>query len=139
VDYDILLGSRLKNSTADLLKRANVHRLILDVVRERYPPTLIAIGPPNRENEPADHVAAAREMLHLLARFLSIPTITLDTDDISRVLKKHRRESLARAVERRLETPIGGDRWVVLATATALVGAELFSGKQKPAGQRKMQ
>lgn len=122
LDCDVLLGSKLKNSTATLLKKAAVHRLVLDIVLERTPPAILALGPPLNTKEPPEHIEAVRYMLRMVARTINIPVVEMDMQLICQTLGLDER-SLARKVRKQLQHPLGSrDRRLLIATAVAIAG-----------------
>jgi len=65
---ELLKGIRLNGASLphDLQRKAGHHVKILTVVLERFPPMLIAVGPPALPTEPEFHTEAARFVLRLL-------------------------------------------------------------------------
>lgn len=65
---ELLKGIRLNGATLpnDLRRKVGHHVKILGVVLERFPATLIAVGPPAIPSEPEFHTEAARFVLRLL-------------------------------------------------------------------------
>lgn len=130
IDHDILLGGRVKDSLAAIAKKAYVHALVLDVVFERDPPVVLAIGPPSRK-EPPEYIAAVQLMLATLARKFGVRITLLDEALMNDILTPSPRESLERVVSRRLGSPLGSsDRRIVLAAAIALAGGILVERGQ---------
>lgn len=122
IDHDVLLGGRIKGSLADLPKKAHVHALVLDVVLERDPPQVIALGPPCNLKEAPEYVQAAIAMLKQMASRAGVPVIDMPEALLLKALCLPR-ESLPRAVNRLLgqETPLGtDDPRLVRAVGTAL-------------------
>lgn len=64
---DLLKGIRTHGTKTlfDLQKKARIHVKILDVILERFPPLIIAVGPAAISTEPELHVEAARLVLRL--------------------------------------------------------------------------
>lgn len=122
VDHDVLLGGRVKSSTADLSKKAHVHELVLSVVLERDPPQVIAIGPACNSKEPPEYVQAAIAMLNREAMRIGVSVTHVSEENLHKTLCLPR-ESLPRAVNRLLgpETPLDtDDPRLVRAVGTAL-------------------
>lgn len=131
IDHDILLGGRIEDSLTAIAKKAYVHALILDVVFERDPPLVLAIGPPCNRKEPPAHIAAVQLMLVTLARKFGVRITSLDETLMNTILTPSPRESLQRVVSRRLGTPLdSSDRRIVLASAIALAGGVLVERGQ---------
>lgn len=127
LDHDVLLGGRIP--LAAFAKKAYVHALILDVVFERDPPALLAIGPPCNPKEPVEHLFAVAVMLKTLANKFRVNVLDVDARLLGEALTLSPRESLLRVVNRRLKTPLDSDdKRRVLATATALAGAARLGG-----------
>lgn len=66
--WELLKGIWMRGATApaELQKKAKAHRLVLDIVLERWQPMLIAVGPPALTKEPKLQVEATRFVLRLL-------------------------------------------------------------------------
>lgn len=64
---ELLKGIWMRGATApaELQKKAKAHRMVLDIVLERWQPVLIAVGPPALPKEPAIQVDAARFVLRV--------------------------------------------------------------------------
>lgn len=127
VDHDILLGGHFKKSIATLAKKAYAHALILDVVFERNPPTVLAIGPACNAGEPLDHLDAVRTMLSLISGQFGVRVTSIDEPLMHSALGLGAKETLGRAVTRTLGGPLdSSDRRLVLAVGIALAGARLL-------------
>lgn len=121
IDHDVLLGGRVSETT-DLAKKAHVHALVLEVVLERDPPQIIALGPPCNAKEPKEHVDAAVAMIRQLAARTSARALVFGEAHLVAALCLPR-ESLPRAVNRLLgpTQPIDtDDRRLVRAVAASL-------------------
>lgn len=125
---ELLKGIRLNGATlpTDFVRKAQQHAKILRVVLERFPPVLIAVGPPARPKEPELRIEAARLVLRLLVSELNQMGVPL------RHMEWRTKEEIA--------TVLGLDKWrsvldgrignqgrlkkpaVRLAAATALAG-----------------
>jgi Holliday junction resolvasome RuvABC endonuclease subunit len=127
VDHDILLGGYLKKSVAALAKKAYAHTLILDVVFERNPPTVLAIGPACNPGEPVEHLDAVRTMLSLISSRFGVRATVFDDESMQAALGLKPKETLGRAVTRVLGAPLdSADRRLVLAAGIALAGVQLL-------------
>lgn len=127
IDHDILLGGHLKKSLADLSKKAYAHALILDVVFERNPPAVLAIGPACNAGEPPEHLWAVRTMLEALAGNFGVRIGSIDEPRMHAALNLGPKENLGRAVNRALGGPSdSSDRRLVLADAIAVSAARLL-------------
>lgn len=127
IDHDILLGGHLKKSLADLAKKAYAHALILDVVFERNPPAVLAIGPSCNPGEPTEHLWAVRTMLAAVAGNFGVRIADLDEARMGAALDLKPKETLGRAVTRGLGGPSdSSDRRLVLADAIAIAGSRLL-------------
>jgi hypothetical protein len=102
-------------------KRSRVHQLVLSVVAERWPPTVVCIGPPLDPREPELHVQATLVMLRAVAAAMGVPIQRIESEaELFRRLDA-RPPRLGPAVQRRLTSPLGTrDRRIVLATAAAV-------------------
>lgn len=127
IDHDILLGGHLKKSLADLSKKAYAHALILDVVFERNPPAVLAIGPACNAGEPPEHLWAVRTMLEALAGNFGVRIASLDESRMQEALNQGPKETLGRAVNRAVGAPSdSSDRRLVLADGIAVAAARLL-------------
>lgn len=121
IDHDVLTGGRIKETLADLAKKAYVHGLILSVVLERDPPLMLAIGPACNPKDPPEHVLAARAVLTALAMRFRVQVVDVSEEDVHRALAPEAGVSLSRIVHRHLSGMIGSnDRRVAMAAAVAL-------------------
>lgn len=136
IDKDVLLGPRIKEGVVDLVKKAYVHYLILDVILEREletfgkaprPTTVLAIGPPCNPKEPPERVQAVRVMLTTLAEKFGVPVVSVDETCLREALDPSPRESWIRVADRRLSEPLDTkDGKIVLAVVVALAGNAIF-------------
>lgn len=127
IDHDILLGGHLKKSLAGLAKKAYAHALILDVVFERNPPAVLAIGPPCNPGEPSEHLEAVRTMLALVSGQFGVRIAPIDEPLMTTELELAPKETLGRAVNRALGAPLdSSDRRLVLAVGIAITCSRLL-------------
>lgn len=68
LDHDVVRGARTQAATpeSELRRKAGIPLKILEVVIERAPPVVIAVGPPGFESEPTLHIQMCRVALRLL-------------------------------------------------------------------------
>jgi len=94
---------------------------------DRWPPTVIALGPPSTPEEPLESVVLMRTAMFELGRSLRVPVVLFDSaEDLGRGLGAHdlgRGNGLKSLVKRRIRSFTSNKKRVVLATATALAGA----------------
>lgn len=135
VDSDILYARTLMEGAAGVIKRFNVHRLVLGVVTERYVPLVLAIGPNSDSSEPSDHVETMCNLLRAMATGVGIRVRDMRTKaDICAVLGV-RETGIGRAVNKNLHRGLASrDRRIVLATAAALAAAKAPESHQSAAG-----
>ncbi len=128
IDQDTLFGPRVGQGLVNLAKKAYAHRLILDVVFERDPPTALAIGPAWNPKEPPEYVDAVGIMLEALAQASRVQVMKLSQLQIDALLVPIApRESLLRIVNRHLSNPLSvGDRKLSLALGIALTAGLLL-------------
>lgn len=115
---------------AGCVRRANLHRLILEVVFERAEPELIlGLAPPYAKNETEEEVGAVRAMIEQLAQSMGARTASFDSADslcdaFGDVLGEPTRpRNLRQGVETYLVTPPPAGRPLLEATAAALIAA----------------
>jgi len=124
LDNDVLHAGRgvVPRTAAEIAKRWRAHTLILDVVFERNPPALLAVGPPADSSEPAEHVFAARLAAKGIATLLRIPWRDYASmPDLLGALGVDRPRIMTSEVKRSLRGVLGTrDRRVLTATAAAI-------------------
>jgi hypothetical protein len=145
VDCDVLRGTG-HAETAPIWKvgkSARVHRMVMGVVFERDPPTVLALGPPLNPEEPEGHIEIVRGVLVAMATGLKARIVTFDErKQVQRTLERMydgRMEvgerGLRKAVRCALTEPLPTvNRRVMLATAVALAGAHEVRSPPEPSG-----
>jgi Holliday junction resolvasome RuvABC endonuclease subunit len=124
LECNVLAGTRMKN--VHTLKRCYSHHLVLQVLLERHPPMLIALGPALSAKEPAEYVGAMRTMIRTCAELIRIPLLEFENEsEITATLKYGDAARRPRRLNGLVAYHLGGplpsrDRRAVLATATAL-------------------
>jgi len=127
IDCDLLAGSRMASSS--IWTRCNAHRLILTVILERHPPTVLALGPPVERGEPPEFVTEMRLMMRSIAALIRVPVVEYSEEEsvitaldfgAARSRAKRRLNGL---VAHHLGMRHSTNRRIVLATATALAAA----------------
>lgn len=127
VDHDVLHARPLSpESFTNPYKRGRIHQMVLGVVAERYPPSLLVIGPVLDPREEPAHVQASRDVLAKMAEHFRMALVSLDTRDAITAVLQSEGKSLGRAVNQLLDEPLDSrDRRIVLATAAGLAGWRL--------------
>lgn len=101
------------------------HRLIFDVIFERWPPGVIALGPPSEKDEPIEWVIFMRSAMFELGKSLNVPVQLYDHESsILRTLNRpDERSGLKTLIKRQLPEFRSNKRRIILSTATAMAGA----------------
>ena len=131
LDADILPGSRLVKgelTLAQLVKRFQVHRMLLSVVWERHLPLVLAIGPPAGREPPVNAETAAGILASLGVAF-GVPVIHVSRKELQKAFHCNQKRKLAAVVGQNLLHPIGSrDKRLVAAAATAMYGVAVHGG-----------
>jgi hypothetical protein len=123
---EVMPGPR-KRRDVTAIRRYHAHKLMFDIIFDRWPPAVIAIGPPSAPEEPLESVVLMRTAMFELGRSLRVPVVLFDrAEDVGRGLGAYdlsRGNGLKSLVKRRIESFTSNKKRVVLATATAMAGA----------------
>jgi hypothetical protein len=103
---------------------------MLDIFFDRWPPGVIALGPPSDKQEPIEWIIFMRTAIFELGKSLQVPVLLFDSDEaIARTLgaRTRGRGSGLKALIRRKMPGFGSNkRRVILSTATALAGVAQY-------------
>lgn len=133
---DVLKGVKPAGNAERLREKVSIHMKVFEVVLERFPPTVIAIGPPAVKSEPRLYIESARFVLGMLVARLQREGLPVELmswrtrDELVDVLEA---PSWSSALVGRLE-PMKRvkTRAVKVAAATALAaGSLVIAGKYK--------
>ena len=121
-DSDLLNGTR--NHGVSGAKRLYTHMLIVGTVLERFPPAVIAVGPPVSRNEPEEWVMLMRAGIFAAGYALKIPVLVFENDyALVRAMGatgNGRGNGIKFMIEKTLARPFrSNERRLLLATATA--------------------
>ena len=124
--YEVMPGPRKKRGVSHY-RRYNAHRLILSTLFERWPPTVIGLGPPSTDDEPLEWVVFMRTAIFEVGRMLRVPVELFDTDErMGLVLGSpdlRRGNGLKSLIRRQLPEFKSNKKRVIMATAAAMAGA----------------
>ena len=122
--WEVMPGPR-KRRNVSASRRYHAHKLMLDMIFDRWPPTVIALGPRSTDDEPIEWVTFMRTAIFSLGQAIRVPVVLFDTDlqialgmgveDTSRGLKT--------LVRQQMPTFNSNKRRVIVATAAAIAGA----------------
>lgn len=130
---EVMPGPR-KRRGVTLIRRYRAHRLMFDIIFDRWPPSVIALGPPSAPEEPLESIVLMRTAMFELGRSLRVPVVLFDrAEDVGRGLGAcdlSRGNGLKSLVRRRIESFSSNKKRVVLATATAMAGALKITNHQ---------
>lgn len=100
---------------------------MLSAIFDRWPPAVIALGPPSTDDEPLEWVVFMRAGLFEIGKYLRIPVVLFDTDEkIAEGLGAEgvgRGNGLKTLIRKRMASFNSNKRRVILSTATAMAGA----------------
>jgi hypothetical protein len=135
VDSDVLYARTLLEGAAGVIKRFNVHRLVLGVVTERYVPMTLAIGPNADNSEAQEQVDAMCALLRAMAAGVRITVFEVRTKPALCGVLQVKETGIGRCVNRSLHRGLASrDRRIVLATAAALAAAKMPRPEQPAVG-----
>jgi hypothetical protein len=124
--WEVMPGPRKRRGVTHQ-RRYRAHKLMFDIIFDRWPPAVISIGPRSTDDEPLEWVMFMRAAMFELGKSLRVP-VTLFDDDRALALglgaeAGARGSGLKTLVRRRLPEFCSNKRRVILATATAIAGA----------------
>ncbi len=124
---EVMPGPRKKRAVP-ASRRYHAHKLMFDMIFDRWPPAVIALGPPSTPDEPLEWVVFMRTAMFELGKSLRVPVVLFDTDEeVARGLGMAQGRSggggLKALIRRQLPTFSSNKRRVILSTATAMAGA----------------
>lgn len=125
--WEVMPGPRKKRGVPPH-RRYHAHKLMLDIIFYRWPPAVIALGPPSSDEEKLEWVVLMRTAVFELGRSLKVPVVLFDTDDAIAtglgVVDLHTRGSGLKALVQKQLPDFGSNKKrLILATATAIAGA----------------
>ncbi len=126
--HEVLSGPRKKRGVSHH-RRYNAHRLMFEIFFDRWPPAVIALGPPGSRNEPLEWIVFMRTAIFELGKGVGVPVLCYEDDaSIARVLAPEEpRTGLKILIQRRLPDFGSNKRRTILSTASAMAGAVKIS------------
>lgn len=108
---------------------------MISVALERWPPVIVALGPPVTEAEPLEYLLAMRSGIQSVAELFKLGIESFqEEDDLTTELEfgvTKRLRSMGGLIRHHLRSPLQStDRRSIMATATALAGGMRFSRRQ---------
>lgn len=132
---EVMPGPRKKREVTPV-RCYRAHKLMFDIIFDRWPPGVIALGPPSSDAEALESVVLMRTAMFELGRSLRVPVVLFDRDaDVGRGLGAYdlsRGNGLKSLVKRRVASFSSNKKRVILATATAIAGALQVVKEQSP-------
>ncbi len=126
---EVMSGPR-KRRDVPHQRRYHAHKLMLDIFFDRWPPGVIALGPPSEKTEPIEWIVFMRSAVFELGKSLRVPVVLFDTDAaLSRALgaaEGRGGTGLKALIRREMPRFSSNKRRVILSTATAMAGATQF-------------
>ena len=125
--WEVMPGPRKKRGVLPH-RRYHAHKLMLDMIFDRWPPAVISLGPPSSKDEAIEWIVLMRTGVVELGRSLKIPVMIFDTDvalaSALGVADLHSRGNGLKALVHKALPDFGSNKKrVILATATAMAGA----------------
>ncbi len=124
VHTEVLPGPR-KDRDVSNAKRYKAHRLMFEILFERWPPGVIALGPPVDPREPIEWIVFMRTAMFELGKGINVPILLFDDESaIARALGSGgARIGLKRLIKRYCPAFNSNKRRNVISTAAAVAGA----------------
>jgi hypothetical protein len=120
---EVLSGPRKRRGVSHG-RRYHAHKLMLDMYFHRWPPGVIALGPPSEKDEPLEWIVFMRSAMFELGKSLRVPVVLFDTDEaVARGLGATGGTGLKALIRRQMPNFSSNKRRVILSTATAMAGA----------------
>lgn len=123
---EVMSGPR-KRRDVPHQRRYKAHKLMLDMFFDRWPPGVIALGPPSEKTEPLEWIVFMRSAMFELGKSLRVPVVLFDTDAaVARALgavEGRGGTGLKSLIRREMPRFSSNKRRVILSTATAMAGA----------------
>ena len=120
---EVLSGPRKRRGVSHG-RRYHAHRLMLEQYFSRWPPGVIALGPPSEKSEPIEWIVFMRSAVFELGKSLRVPVELFDTDEaVARSLGASGGTGLKALIRRQMPEFSSNKRRVILSTATAMAGA----------------
>lgn len=124
--WEVMPGPRKRRSVTHQ-RRLRAHKLMFDIIFDRWPPAVISLGPPSTDDEPLEWVMFMRAAMFELGKSLRVPVTLFDSNSALAIglgaELGTRGSGLKTLVRQRLPEFHSNKRRVVLATATAIAGA----------------
>lgn len=125
---EVLSGPRQKRGVSHH-RRYRSHRLMFEAFFDRWPPAVIALGPPSTNDEPLEWIVFMRTAMFELGKSINVPVLVYEDD---KALVRQLGDPLARAglktlLKSRLPEFSSNKRRTILSTATAMAGAVKMS------------
>lgn len=124
--WEVMPGPRKRRDVTHQ-RRLRAHKLMFDIIFDRWPPAVISLGPPSGKDEPLEWVMFMRAAMFELGKSLRVPVTLFDSDSSLAVglgaELGTRGSGLKTLVQQHLPDFSSNKRRVVLATATAIAGA----------------
>jgi len=123
---EVMPGPRKKRAVP-AHRRYGAHKLMFDIIFDRWPPGVIALGPPSTADEPLEWVVFMRSAVFELGKSLRVPVVLFDTDEsLARGLGATQTRGgggLKALIRQQIPSFSSNKRRVILSTATAMAGA----------------
>jgi len=121
---EVLSGPRQKRGVSHH-RRYKAHRLMFEIFFDRWPPAVIALGPPAAKDEPLEWVIFMRTAMFELGKSVGVPVICFEDDaSIARALAPDApRAGLKGLIRQNLPGFASNKRRTILSTGSAMAGA----------------
>ena len=123
--FEVLQGPRKKRDVPQH-KRYRAHMLMFEAFFDRWPPGVIALGPPASPSEPIEWIIFMRTAMFELGKSVGVPVLCYeDAGSIARALgiQSHTRTGLRELIQQRLPMFTSNKPRNILSMASAMAGA----------------
>lgn len=123
---EVMTGPRKKRDVSHY-RRYHAHKLMFEIIFDRWPPVVIALGPPSGDDEPLEWVAFMRGMVFELGKSIGVPVVLFDDDQaLGRALGVQtltRGNGLKKLIKKQIRSFRSEKVRVIRSTASAMAGA----------------
>lgn len=125
---EVLSGPRKKRGVSHH-RRYRSHKLMFEAFFDRWPPAVIALGPPSTNTEPIEWVIFMRTAMFELGKSLNVPVLVYEDDKalVRELGDPTQRAGLKTILRSKLPEFTSNKRRTILSTATAMAGAVKIS------------
>jgi len=131
--FEVMPGPRKKCNEPH--RRYKAHRLMFEIIFDRWPPAVIGLGPPANAKEPLEWIAFMRAAVFEMCKPLQLPVVLFDTDQhLKQCLgapSPRGGPSLKKLLQRELPSFRSDKQSMIRATASAIGGAVYIRNREE--------